>query len=70
MAPLTTNLGFRKHAIAITSSNLESGHLVRESLVKVDRVLSVKQDLVRKVIGRVKPEILVEAKKLLARLVE
>lgn len=52
--PLTSNLNLRDHAILITNSELESGHLVVDSKAKVDGVFSVSQRLVRMKIGRVK----------------
>jgi mRNA-degrading endonuclease toxin of MazEF toxin-antitoxin module len=52
--PLTSNLKLRDHAFLITNRQLESGNLIVESKVKVDRVFSVSQQLVRMRIGRVK----------------
>lgn len=55
--PLTSNLRVKDYAILITNGELESGHLIVDSKVKVDRVFSVSQHLVRMKIGRVKAEI-------------
>lgn len=52
--PLTSNLKLREQAILITNGELESGHLVVDSKVKVDRVFSVSQQLVKMKIGRVR----------------
>ncbi len=60
VVPLTTNLSHRKHAITLTNAELEEGHLIKESKVKVDRILSLKQIMVRKVIGKVKKQVLGE----------
>ena len=65
LVPLTTNLNLRKHAIALTTDKLEKGYLIKESKIKVDRILSVKQDLVRKIIGQVKKDVLDEIRKVL-----
>ena len=54
--PLTSNLKLRDHTILITNSELESGNLIVDSKVKVDRVFSVSRQLVRMKIGRVKPK--------------
>lgn len=52
--PLTSNLRLRDHAIMITNGELETGHLIVDSKVKVDRVFSVSQQLVKMRIGRVR----------------
>jgi mRNA interferase MazF len=56
-APLTSNLKLRDYAIPITNDQLETGRLIVDSKVKVDRVFSVSQQLVRMKIGRVKAAI-------------
>ena len=53
-APLTSNLKLRDYAILITNDQMETGELVVDSKVKVDRIFSVSQRLVRMKIGRVK----------------
>ena len=58
IVPITSNLSFRKHVIKLTGSELESGHLITDSVIKVDRVLSLKQNLTIKPIGKVKTEVL------------
>lgn len=52
--PLTSNLKLRDYAIMMTNKEMESGHLIVNSKVKVDGVFSVSQRLVRMKIGRVK----------------
>jgi mRNA interferase MazF len=55
--PLTSNLRLRDYAILITSNELESGKLIVDSKVKVDRVFSVSQRLVRLKIGRIRADV-------------
>lgn len=55
--PLTSNLKLRDYAIRITHNELESGKLIVDSKVKVDRVFSVSQRLVRMKIGRIRADI-------------
>ncbi len=55
--PLTSNLKLRDYAILVTNNELESGNLIGDSKVKVDRVFSVSQRLVRMKIGRIKAEV-------------
>lgn len=55
--PLTSNLKLRDYAILVTNNELESGNLIVDSKVKVDRVFSVSQRLVRMKIGRIKAEV-------------
>jgi len=55
--PLTSNLKLRDYAILVTNNELESGNLIVDSKVKVDRVFSVSQRLVRMKIGRISAEV-------------
>lgn len=55
--PLTSNLKLRDYAVLVTNNELESGNLIVDSKVKVDRVFSVSQRLVRMKIGRIKAEV-------------
>ena len=55
--PLTTNLKLRDYAFLLTNKDLESGRLIKDSNVKVDRIFSVEKKLVRLVIGKVKKDI-------------
>jgi mRNA interferase MazF len=55
--PLTSNLKLRDYAILVTNNELESGNLIVDSKVKVDRVFSVSQRLVRMKIGRIKAKV-------------
>ena len=55
--PVTSNLKLRDYAILLTNDHMEKGELLVQSKVKVDRVFSVSQRLVRTKIGRVKPEV-------------
>jgi mRNA interferase MazF len=55
--PLTSDLKLRDYAILVTNNELESGNLIVDSKVKVDRVFSVSQRLVRMKIGRIKAEV-------------
>ena len=55
--PLTSNLRLRDQTILITNSELETGHLIVDSKVKVDRIFSVSQQLVRIKIGRVQKRV-------------
>jgi mRNA interferase MazF len=49
--PLTSNLRPTNYSILITNNELERGNLIVNSRVKVDRVFSVSQRLVRMKIG-------------------
>lgn len=54
---MTSNLKLRDYAILVTTKELESGKLIVDSKVKVDRVFSVSQSLIRMKIGKIKAEI-------------
>lgn len=55
--PLTSNLRLRDYVILVTNNELETGNLIVNSKVKVDRVFSVNQRLVRMKIGRIKAKV-------------
>ena len=69
VVPMTTNLNLREYAIMITNQNMESGKLIKDSKIKVDRIFSVSQKLVRMKIGRVKKEIHEKIKKTISELI-
>lgn len=60
VVPVTSNLNFRKFIVQLSNKEMETGHLITDSVVKVDRVLSVKQNLAIKSVGKVKKEVLTE----------
>ncbi len=68
VVPVTTNLNLRKHVVRLSNSELEQGHLIADSVIKVDRILSVNQKLVKKSIGSVKKDVLVRIRGILAEL--
>ena len=68
VVPVTTNLSLRKHVVRLSNNELEQGHLIAESVIKVDRILSVSQKLVRKSIGSVKKDVLLRIRSILAEL--
>ncbi len=55
--PLTSNLKLRDYALLVSNNELESGNLIADSKVKLDRVFSVSQRLVRMKIGRIRAEV-------------
>lgn len=68
VVPLTTNLNLREHSIRLTQERLESGQLIKESMIKAGRIMSIKQDLTRKIIGKVRRDVLAEIVKVLANI--
>jgi mRNA interferase MazF len=55
--PMTSNLDIRDYAILISNKDLESGELIKDSKVKVDRIFSVSKNLIQLKIGKVKIEV-------------
>ena len=53
VVPMTSNLTLRDYAILLTNKDLESGKLIKDSKIKVDRILSVDKSLIRMIIGKV-----------------
>ena len=68
VVPVTTNLNLKEYTILLTNANLESGNLIKDSKIKVDRVLSINKSLIRMKIGKVKKEILEKIKEELLKL--
>ncbi len=67
--PLTSNLKTRRHAMKITSKDLETGMLIVDSLVKVDKIFSVEKSLARKKIGKVKRDVYKEIKRMIIEII-
>lgn len=58
VVPVTTNLNLKEHVILLTNENLESGRLIKNSKIKVDRIMSIDKKIVRMKIGRVNTGVL------------
>jgi mRNA interferase MazF len=67
--PLTTNLKSRGYSILLSNKDLESGKLIVESSIKVDRIFSVNKDLIRMTIGKINTDVHNKIKKIIAELV-
>lgn len=70
VVPMTSNLKLYEYAILVTDRNLESGELIADSKIKVDRIFSVSQKLVKMKIGKVKKETYELIKKMVLELIE
>jgi mRNA interferase MazF len=68
VVPMTANLKIKEYAFLVTNSDLESGKLIKDSKVKVDRIFSVSQKIIRMKIGKVKEEIMKQVKEELYKL--
>ena len=68
--PLTTNLKLREYTILVTNKDLESGKLIVDSNIKIDRIFSVSKNLVRMNIGRINKETYNKIKKIIVELIE
>jgi mRNA interferase MazF len=55
---ITSNLANTAHSVLVESSDLASGRLPVTSRVKVDKVATLQQAIVRKRVGTVKPALL------------
>lgn len=70
VVPMTSNLKLYEYAILVTDSNLESGKLIADSKIKVDRIFSISQKLVKMKIGKVKKETYELIKKMVLELIK
>lgn len=69
VVPMTTNLQLREYAVFLTNKDLESGKLIKNSKIKVDRIFSISKKLIRMKIGKVKKEVHEKIKEILYELV-
>ena len=53
---LTTNLKSKEYTVLVTNKDLESGKLIVDSNIKIDRIFSVSKKLVRMNICRINKE--------------
>jgi mRNA interferase MazF len=67
--PLTTNLKSRGYSVLLSNKDLESGKLIVESSIKVDRIFSVNKDLDPYDIGKINTDVHNKIKKIIAELV-
>ena len=70
VVPVTSNLEQRGYSILIANKDLEEGKLIKESKIKVDRILSVSKSLVKMRIGKVGKHIHCSIRKILIELIE
>lgn len=55
---MTSNLANSDHSVLIDNEDLASGRLVATSRVKVDKVVTLEQRLIRRTVGKLEPEVL------------
>lgn len=67
---MTSNLTHAPYSFVITSKDLQKGMLKRDSLVRVDRIYTLSQDLVRQTFGNVKPHVLKNIQNIVHDLIE
>ncbi len=67
--PLTTNLKKERYDLLLKDNDLDKGHLITDSKVKVDRVFSVSNELVRMKIGTINKTTHDKIKKILIDLI-
>ena len=68
VVPITTKLKTRQYELLISNKDLESGKLIKDSKIKVDRILSISKKLVRMKIGKVQKEVHGKIKEILFKL--
>jgi len=70
VVPLTSNLEFRDYAISLTNQDLETGKIIKESKIKVDRIFSINKKAVQMIIGRINREKFSSIKEMIYKLVD
>lgn len=66
---ITSNLSERDHVVRITNKEMEDGRLLVDSNIKVDKLFTVDQSLIKIRIGRVKIETFNKIKKMLLEII-
>lgn len=66
---ITSNVANAAHSVYLEDADMESGRLPKPSRVKVDKVFTASQDLVRKKVGRVSKEVLAQVRRELSAIV-
>jgi mRNA interferase MazF len=51
---ITSNLANKEYCISINTEDIESGVLLHESIVRADKIYSIKQELIIKTFGKLK----------------
>lgn len=69
VVPLTSNLTKTDYDMIITNNNLEEGNLIVDSRIKINRIFSVEQKLIRLNIGKISKNTFSEIKTILSKLV-
>jgi len=67
---ITSNLKDREYSVLITKKDLEAGSLPVKSRIKIDKIFTLKQSLIRRKLGKVDEKTFIEVKKEILRLVE
>lgn len=65
---VTLNLQNAAHSVLVRPRDMASGHLLAVSRIKADKLTSLKQSLVARKVGRVKPAVLAQVVRELRRL--
>lgn len=55
--PLTTNLEEKKFSFLLTQQNLETGKLIKNSRVRVDKIFALEKDNIKLIVGKIKPDV-------------
>ncbi len=69
VVPMTTNLKLKEYTILITQKDLEDGKLIKNSKIKVDRIFSISQKLIRLEIGKINESIYEKIKETIHQLI-
>ncbi|MBI4015873.1 MAG: type II toxin-antitoxin system PemK/MazF family toxin [Candidatus Aenigmarchaeota archaeon] len=70
VVPMTTNIQIREHTLLITNKDLETGRLITDSKVKVDRIFSISKSLIKLKIGEIKIETFNKIRHIIYKLIE
>ena len=62
MVPLTTLIKDEPFSLIVNQDSLESGKLLKQSRIRIDKIFTIKKDIIMMKIGKVNNEMLVKIK--------
>jgi len=62
MVPLTTVIKDEPFSLIINQNNLESGKLLKQSRIRIDKLFTIKKSLIMMKIGKINSEMLIKIK--------
>ena len=53
---ITSNIDFKKYTVSLTNNDMDTGNLLKDSLVRIDKIYSINKLLVIKEFGKIRTD--------------